>query len=154
MISRNPTHGPFVLFLAILLLTIGMALTGITLAADPESQGGDQVAQPRSLVSLTEKEAAKLDPMNMKIRQVLLAEVAEVDRLTADLADVADDAEALAIQRRIGVVKQQAEIDVMEIQVTFAEEAGHDEQAEVLREAVAGMKEALSEALEYDGGRP
>jgi len=154
MISRNPTHSPFIIFAAILVVTVCLALTGITLAADPESQGEDPVAKPRSLVSLTEEQAAKLDPMNREIRQVLLTEREEVDRLTASLTDVTDDVEAIAIQRRIGAVKQQAEIDVMEVQARYAEIAGNTEQAEAIREAVTGMKEKLAKDVEVDGGRP
>ena len=137
-----------------LLLTIFLVQAGITLAADPGPIEDTSKPTPRSLVSLSEEQAAKLTPMNKEIRLVLLAERDEVERLTASLAGVKDDTEAIAIQRQIGAVKQQAEIDIMEVQIRFSEAAGNHEQAEAIREAIAGMKEQLTQRMEDSGGRP
>lgn len=137
-----------------LLLTFFLVQAGITLASDPEPTEDTPNPMPRSLVSLSEEQAAKLTPMTKEIRLVLLTEREEVDRLTASLAEVKDDAEAIAIQRRIGAVKQQAEIDIMEVQIRFAETAGNHEQAKAISEAIAGMKEQLAQRMEDSGGRP
>lgn len=138
-----------IIFSIVCLLVTGMAST--MAGPDPEPK---PAPPPRSLVYLTDAEAVQLPPVKQEIRSVQLREREQLAELTAALEAAWDDTEALRLQRRITDVKQQAEIDIMEVQARHAAAAGRQEQAETIRAAIAGMKERLAErAIDSEGGQ-
>lgn len=68
---------------------------------------------------------------------------AELARLTELFAASATPEEALAVQRQITLLKQNAEIGVLEIQLGFAREAGRAEQAAELEGIIAQARAVL-----------
>ena len=132
--------------IAILLSAIIVLLAPLASAAvtdEPESTP-ETSTPPRSLLSITQEEALTLKPMDQEIRALLIKERADVNALTDLMKNTHDNMRALQIQKEIGVKKQQAEIGIMEVQAKYAQQAGRQDQATAIREAIAGMKERLA----------
>ena len=160
--TRNQNTAPHCLFhrTALALILFGLvpliALAGDDArhpASDSVPAAGAEEAVPRSLLTLTEVEVARLSPMVREIRTVLLSEQNQVEALTAQIAGAQDDAESFALQRKIAAVKLQAEIEVMEVQARHAETAGHGEQAANIREAIAPLKVRAERHSHSDGAQ-
>ena len=77
---------------------------------------------------------------------------AELARLTGLFRQAGTPEEALALQRRIGALKQNWEIEMMELQLRFAREAGRLEQVQELEAMVAQARAVLPTAT-ADAGR-
>jgi len=145
---RSTTYRRLIISFALMMLLCPLA--SATDADEPQTDR-KPAPPPRSLLTISDEQALKLKPSDQEIRTLLITERTEVAALTAMLADTRDNLEALKIQRKIGNKKQQTEIGIMEVQAKCAEQAGRQEQAEAIREAIAGMKDRLAVALDKSG---
>jgi hypothetical protein len=140
--------------IAILLSVLILLTALIALGTETDEPQTDQVtdrttdrtneAPSRSLLSITGEQALNLKPIDQEIRVLLIKEREDIAVLTALLKKTHDNMRALQIQKDIGAKKQQAEIGIMEVQAKYARQAGREEQATAISEAVAGMKERLA----------
>jgi len=132
--------------IAILLSALILLLAPLASATGTDEPQPDQNsdAQPRSLLSITEEQALNLKPIDQEIRGLLIREREDVAALTALLKETQDNMRALQIQKDISAKKQRTEIGIMEVQAKYARQAGREEQATAISEAVAGMKERLA----------
>ena len=130
-----------ILLSAITLLLVSLALADVTEEPKPTQE---TTTPPRSLLSITQEESLTLRPMDQEIRALLIKERADVAALTDLLKTTHDNMRALQIQKEIGIKKQQAEIGIMEVQAKYAQQAGRQDQATAIREAITGMKERLA----------
>ena len=145
-----------ILLSAIILLAVPLALATATDEPQPDQnseQNSEQTlaAPARSLLSINEEQALKLKPIDQEIRGLLIKEREDVAELTALLKKTSDNMRALQIQKDISAKKQRTEIGIMEVQARYARQAGREEQAAAITEAVAGMKERLA-ATQGDTG--
>jgi hypothetical protein len=136
--------------IAVLLSVIILLTALLALGTETDEPKPDQVtdrtnqAPSRSLLSITGEQALNLKPIDQEIRVLLIKEQEDIAVLTALLKKTHDNMRALQIQKDIGAKKQQAEIGIMEVQAKYARQAGREEQATAISEAVAGMKERLA----------
>ena len=106
--------------------------------ADPVPETGS--AGGESLMALSEAQAERLSPLNREIRELLLREMAEVARLTAQVKTLQDPIAALDLQRQISALKTGTQITILEAQGKFARQEGHIERANEIDAAVTLMK--------------
>lgn len=71
---------------------------------------------------------------------------AELARLTELFHQAGTPEESLAVQRQISALKQNWEIELLEIQLRFAREAGRETQVQELEAVIAQAKAVLPEA--------
>jgi len=143
----------------VILITL---LASLAVAADPEPQApanpptnGEQQAVPNLDINQAELEAGvALDPvdpvelpggelpaspMMLEIKSTLDANRTAVAELAARAAATPAHDANLAIQREIAVLKQQAELDVLAIQVRYARADGNEELADQIEAAIAAI---------------
>ena len=139
--------------LAIIFSAMILLLAPLADATDTDVPQTDQKpdAPSPSLLNMTPQQALTLQPRDCEIRVLLLKERADVDALTARLAETHDNLAALRIQKEIGAKKQQTEIGIMEVQAKYADQAGRHEQATAIRKTLTGMKERLAVSLRDAG---
>lgn len=92
-------------------------------------------------------ERPPLSPMMQEIRQTLDAARIRVEELDAALENVTDEAAALAMLEQVRQIKQDAEIDILRIQLRYATEAGDTK-------TVAEIETAIDRALAPESAQP
>jgi hypothetical protein len=97
-------------------------------ASGPAETGLDPIAPP-------------VTPLQADMEGVLAEEAARIAELRAALADAADEAEVLRLQREAEACKLSTEIRILELQATHARAAGRDEAAAEIEAAVARLRD-------------
>jgi hypothetical protein len=82
-----------------------------------------------------------LSPMHQEIRALLDQQRAEVEALSAQIAQQTDATEVLELQRAVEASKRQAQVGVLEVQLRHARAAGKAETVTALQSA---LRELLS----------
>ena len=129
-----------ILTLSALLLLTGAAAAADTPPAPTEARGESAVAP---VVTPEQKEAQRVaqelrKAMNQEIRASIAADREAVAALTAQLADATPE-QRHALQLRIHETKEQGRRALLEIQLDYARQGGHQEQARELEAMLTRM---------------
>ena len=89
------------------------------------------------ILALPAEQLEKLSPLMRDIRAALLSEQEQLSTLNERLSQATNADAALALQREIEAVKQSAEIQVLEIQLSHARIAGN---AELTKQLEIGLR--------------
>ena len=131
------------------LLFLVLLLPALAAAQSPERE----VPPPAGAVTADAATAPALEsPFARAVRQSREVYAAELARLSALYLQAATPADALAIQREITALKQGAEVELMEIQLRFAREAGRTDLVAEL-EALVGQARAAMAVSSGDAAR-
>lgn len=145
--ARSPHAAVGFAFTLLLLLPV---LTTARTDADPAEPPA--TAEATAEATMPDTPTTEEGRFGLAVRQSREAYAAELARLTELYRQAVAPADALAVQRTITALKQNAEIELMEIQLRFAREAGRQEQVAEL-EALIGQSRALMAATPLDAAR-
>jgi hypothetical protein len=108
---------------------------------EPAVRSVESSPSPFSLVELSEEQLARLTPLQLALREVLLTEQAELAPLYAAFARETDSLRGLEIQRQIQTIKQNTELALLRTQADFARREGRVEVAKRIEESLRLMTE-------------
>ena len=89
---------------------------------------------------MSEAQAAKLKPMLREIHYLLVRERLEVQALEAELESLRDPIAALELQRRISDLKESTEIEILQVQASYARREGRLQQAAEIDDVVKTLQ--------------
>jgi len=138
------------IMLAIICLAAAGDAAELPPEAAPDAQDVTEDIDPSPAVSLTtlsEEQAAHLSPLHSGMRTILLREQADVQALTARMADIQDRIAVLELQREITDRKTRTQIELLEVQGQYARQEGRIEQADEAAAAAASLNERLEARL-------
>jgi hypothetical protein len=130
---------------AALVLIAVVATNAANQVAVTESKPVEKVLVTPVLGYMTDEQAADLKPMFREIHEVIVAERQQIGALEARLESVRDPIAALDIQREISNIKERAEIEVFQVQATYARREGRIDQALEIDAVVETMQARLRE---------
>jgi len=123
------------IMLAIICLAAAGDAAELPPEAAPDAQDVTEDIDPSPAVSLTtlsEEQAAHLSPLHSGMRTILLREQADVQALTARMADIQD---------RIAEVKTGTEVSLLKVQADTARASGREQDAERLEESIRLLRD-------------
>ncbi|RKX30310.1 MAG: hypothetical protein DRP71_15195 [Verrucomicrobia bacterium] len=136
--------------LFVILLTMPAVANESTPPIDNPTTPTEAVAEtaqpPRSLLDLSETAAAKLKPLQMELRQILIAERDQLETLHAAFNQETDARRSLTIQKQIRGVKIATERALVQAQIDHARKAGRQDDAERLEAALNHMYQPETES--------
>lgn len=152
-----------IIILTSLIVIIGTMPAVANESTPPEKKTGTpteamaETAQPpRSLLDLSESAVAKLKPMQMELRQILIVERDQLESLHAAFNEETDALRSLTIQKQIRDVKIATERALVKAQIDHARQAGRQDDAERLEAALQHMyqPETESNSSNSESSRP
>lgn len=134
------------------IFSLFVAVTFVTaLAGEPAAPTVEQAPVPASrslgLAALPETAVAQLSAEDREIRDLLVQEKLDVNRIEARAANLKDPLAVLDLQREISVVKAKTEIAILAVQARHARLAGRTEQATEIDAVVAAMRLRLGQRV-------
>jgi hypothetical protein len=114
--------------------------------AAPNEAVAETAGPPRSLLDLSETAAAKLKPLQLELRQILIAERDQLETLHAAFNHETDALHSLTIQKQIRGVKIATERALVQTQIDHARKAGRQDDAERLEAALQHMYQPETES--------
>jgi hypothetical protein len=133
------SHPMAVIACLVLILVAAVALAAVSevpphpaLAADSPAAN----AERPSLLNLTAEQVLRLSPLHKEMRLILLSEKDQLNLLYEEFNRETDSQRALAVQRRIHLVKTQTEVALLQAQADAARAAGRLEDAELLETSI------------------
>jgi len=128
----------------VVIICLALILAAGSISANDGPTPGTNPADPSvsarsggsSLLTLTAEQALKLSPLHQELRTILIAEKDQLDVLYEEFALETDSQRALAIQRRIHLVKTETEISLLKAQAETARTQGRTEDVERLERSI------------------
>jgi len=112
------------------IILIGVAVIGTGAANQDTETVPVKTPEPLPVIGhMSDAQAAKLKPMLREIHELLVQERIQVQALEAELESLRDPIAALELQRRISDLKEGTEIQILQVQATYARREGRPQRA-------------------------
>ncbi len=143
MPARNPKWILFILLIAapVVFAATDQPAPNDATKVEPAIRPVESSPTAYSLTALPAEKLARLTPLQVALRNVLLQEQADLAPLIEAFARETDSLRGLEIQKQIQTVKQDTELALLRTQAQFARQEGRIEVAEQLEESLRLMTE-------------
>lgn len=122
--------------------------------ARPEATGPSPLEPALGAASASTSRLSAPSPMMALVQAAIADQRVRLSELCARLANTSDQAAALAIQKQVEALKRGTELRILQIQLDFARQAGHDAAAARLADAIADFENPVPVVTVQDQAEP